>query len=139
MSRSNMSGWLIIAVCCAPFALFSSKDKPVAHTAEPVKAERMVTIAPVETAKPLPPATIAPIEKAKPLPPVTVEKAEKVEKVEKVEKKNAGKKVAKVYFKNCTAARAAGYSDMLRGEPGYASKLDRDHDGIACETSGWNS
>ena len=39
-----------------------------------------------------------------------------------------------VYFKNCTAARAAGYSDMLRGEPGYAPHLDRDNDGIACES-----
>jgi hypothetical protein len=76
---------------------------------------------------------VAPVEAAKSLPPVTIEKVEKVGKVDK-----PGNKVAKVYFKNCTAARAAGYSDMLRGEPGYASKLDRDHDGIACETSGWN-
>jgi hypothetical protein len=114
-----MSGWLIIAVCCAPFALLSSKSEPIAKAAaEPVKVER-----------------VAPVEAAKSLPPVTIEK---VEKVGKVDKKNAGNKVAKVYFKNCTAARAAGYSDMLRGEPGYASKLDRDHDGIACETSGWN-
>ena len=122
MARSNMSGWLIIAVCCAPFALLSSKSEPIAiAAAEPVKVQRVATVAPVEAAKSLPPVTI-----------------EKVGKVGKVDKKNAGNKVAKVYFKNCTAARAAGYSDMLRGEPGYASKLDRDHDGIACETSGWN-
>jgi len=44
-----------------------------------------------------------------------------------------------VFFKNCKEARAAGYSDMAKGEPGYAPKLDRDKDGIACETSGWNS
>jgi Excalibur calcium-binding domain len=39
-----------------------------------------------------------------------------------------------LYFKNCSAARAAGYSNMLRGEAGYAPHLDRDNDDIACET-----
>lgn len=38
-----------------------------------------------------------------------------------------------VYYKNCTAARAAGAAPIRRGEPGYASHLDRDNDGIACE------
>lgn len=35
---------------------------------------------------------------------------------------------------NCTEARAAGYEDIKKGEPGYAPKLDRDKDGIACES-----
>ncbi len=39
-----------------------------------------------------------------------------------------------VKFKSCKEARAAGYSDMKKGEPGYSSKLDRDGDGIACES-----
>ena len=39
-----------------------------------------------------------------------------------------------VYFKSCKEARAAGYSDIKKGEPGYSSKLDRDGDGIACES-----
>ena len=38
-----------------------------------------------------------------------------------------------VYYANCTAARAAGAAPILRGQPGYASKLDGDNDGIACE------
>jgi len=38
-----------------------------------------------------------------------------------------------VYYKNCAAARAAGAAPIRRGEPGYASHLDRDGDGIACE------
>jgi hypothetical protein len=54
----------------------------------------------------------------------------------KADNKTASKNVV---FKNCKEARAAGYSDMAKGEPGYAPKLDRDKDGIACETSGWNS
>jgi hypothetical protein len=37
------------------------------------------------------------------------------------------------YYKNCTAARAAGAAPIYRGEPGYREGLDRDGDGIACE------
>lgn len=36
-------------------------------------------------------------------------------------------------FKSCKEARAAGYSHMRRGQPGYAPHLDRDDDGIACD------
>ena len=39
-----------------------------------------------------------------------------------------------LYFKDCTDARNQGYSNILRGEPGYASKLDRNNDGVACES-----
>jgi hypothetical protein len=38
-----------------------------------------------------------------------------------------------VYYPNCAAARAAGVTPLHRGQPGYRSGLDRDHDGIACE------
>ena len=38
-----------------------------------------------------------------------------------------------VYYKNCTAARAAGAAPIYQGQPGYRSALDRDHDGVACE------
>ncbi len=37
-------------------------------------------------------------------------------------------------FANCSEARAAGAAPLSRGEPGYSSNLDRDNDGIACET-----
>ena len=40
---------------------------------------------------------------------------------------------AEIHFRNCKEARAAGYSHMRRGEPGYAPHLDRDGDGIACD------
>ena len=42
-------------------------------------------------------------------------------------------KKADVHVRNCSEARAAGYSRMRIGEPGYARHLDRDNDGIACE------
>ncbi|MDJ0380219.1 excalibur calcium-binding domain-containing protein [Streptomyces sp. G-G2] len=38
------------------------------------------------------------------------------------------------YYKNCTEARAAGAAPIHRGQPGYRSALDRDNDGIACDT-----
>lgn len=38
-----------------------------------------------------------------------------------------------VYFRNCSAARAAGAAPIYAGEPGYSRKLDRDGDGVACE------
>lgn len=38
-----------------------------------------------------------------------------------------------VYYPNCAAARAAGAAPIHAGDPGYASKLDRDGDGVACE------
>lgn len=37
------------------------------------------------------------------------------------------------YYANCAAARAAGAAPVRRGDPGYASHLDRDNDGIGCE------
>lgn len=40
-----------------------------------------------------------------------------------------------VYFPNCTAARAAGFSNIRRGQAGYRPELDRDDDGIACESN----
>ena len=39
-----------------------------------------------------------------------------------------------LYFANCTAARNAGAAPILQGQPGYRPALDRDKDGVACET-----
>lgn len=38
------------------------------------------------------------------------------------------------YYANCTEARNAGVAPIMRGQPGYRSALDRDNDGIACDT-----
>ena len=37
-----------------------------------------------------------------------------------------------LYFNNCDEARSRGYKNIPQGSPGYRPKLDRDHDGIAC-------
>lgn len=39
-----------------------------------------------------------------------------------------------VYYANCSEARAAGAAPIHRGEPGYASHLDRDNDGVGCDS-----
>jgi hypothetical protein len=38
-----------------------------------------------------------------------------------------------VYYKNCTAVRAANADPIHRGDPGYGRHLDRDGDGVGCE------
>ncbi|MGG1167081.1 excalibur calcium-binding domain-containing protein [Bacillus mycoides] len=42
-------------------------------------------------------------------------------------------KQEKVHFANCTDANNAGYYDITPDSPAYASHLDRDGDGVACE------
>jgi hypothetical protein len=37
-------------------------------------------------------------------------------------------------FANCSQAKAAGYHDIQLGQPGYSIHLDRDRDGVACES-----
>lgn len=39
-----------------------------------------------------------------------------------------------ISFSSCADAYAAGYANIKKGQPGYARKLDRDNDGIACDT-----
>ncbi len=38
-----------------------------------------------------------------------------------------------IHFSSCKEAWANGYADIHEGEHGYSAKLDRDHDGVACE------
>ena len=38
-----------------------------------------------------------------------------------------------IHFSSCKEAWAHGYADLHEGDPGYSAKLDRDHDGVACE------
>ncbi|WP_249222961.1 excalibur calcium-binding domain-containing protein [Noviherbaspirillum sp. L7-7A] len=37
-------------------------------------------------------------------------------------------------FANCAEARAAGAAPVRRGDPGYGPHLDRDNDGVGCES-----
>ncbi|WP_329070098.1 thermonuclease family protein [Amycolatopsis sp. NBC_01480] len=74
-------------------------------------------------APPAPPAVPAPAPVAeKPAPAPTTEK-----------QVPAPDNSSSVYYKNCTAAKAAGAAPLYVGEPGYRKALDRDGDGVACE------
>ncbi len=42
------------------------------------------------------------------------------------------------YYPNCAAAGEAGAEDIPRWAPAYRAALDRDDDGLACESS-WRS
>lgn len=42
--------------------------------------------------------------------------------------------VADPPYKNCSEAHADGRYNIPKGDPAYQSKLDRDGDGIACES-----
>ncbi|WP_338026339.1 excalibur calcium-binding domain-containing protein [Cohnella algarum] len=39
-----------------------------------------------------------------------------------------------VVYETCKAAREAGAAPLYVGDPGYSKKLDRDGDGVACES-----
>jgi Excalibur calcium-binding domain len=40
------------------------------------------------------------------------------------------------FYVSCTDVRDAGAAPLSAGSPGYRPALDRDHDGIACDTEG---
>ncbi len=39
-----------------------------------------------------------------------------------------------VYYKNCDEAHADGRWDIPEGDPAYRPGLDKDHNGVACES-----
>lgn len=45
-----------------------------------------------------------------------------------------GSDAGAVFYENCTAVKAAGAAPIMQGEAGYRPALDRDGDGVACET-----
>jgi hypothetical protein len=44
-----------------------------------------------------------------------------------------------VYYQNCTAVQEAGKAPLHRGQAGYRAGLDRDGDGVACESTAGSS
>lgn len=48
--------------------------------------------------------------------------------------RSAGKVDIGRAFRNCTEARAMGAAPVMRGDPGYGPHLDRDNDGVGCES-----
>jgi hypothetical protein len=106
----------------------SSTAAPAA-LAEPLLPTPTVTTTLV-TPGPTVTATATTTAKPKPAPTVTVTK--KVEVAVPFAETDGGGS-DDVYYANCSEAREAGAAPLRRGDPGYASHLDRDDDGVACE------
>ena len=92
---------------------------------KPAEKEAMINVLTPCTgaaAKPAPdtPAPVVPTDAPAPMPQVDTPPAQ-----------NPAPALA---FQTCADARAAGDRNMHRGAPGYSEHLDRDGDGIACES-----
>lgn len=100
-----------------------SDAKPVTAEPQPTVTVTATTTVAAES-EPVPAETVTATETVKVTKTVTAEPA-------------AGEDSgadADVYYANCSEARAAGAAPIRRGEPGYASHLDRDNDGVGCDS-----
>lgn len=135
--------------------VIGTSAEPVAASAPAptVTVTATVTVTPTPTPAEEPPAEDPPVEPAtsniqqfapvtgantqadQPVAKATQPAATKAPAAAKATQPAAAKSTSgsSVYYKNCTAARAAGAAPIYRGQPGYASHLDRDNEGIACE------
>ncbi|MFC0532493.1 excalibur calcium-binding domain-containing protein [Phytohabitans kaempferiae] len=145
---------LLLCGLCGVVSLATTgdDDEPgggVTATAQPAGVERLVS-APVETpASPSSTPSPSPSLSLSPTPspvPATSSPAPKPPASKKPAVPPPPPKTTKpaappppedepdVYYANCDAARRAGAAPIYRGEPGYRKGLDRDNDGVACET-----
>ncbi|MFE3825617.1 excalibur calcium-binding domain-containing protein [Streptomyces sp. NPDC059092] len=100
-----------------------------------------VTATATETAAPAPAVTETVTASPEPAPTVTETKTVKVTVAPAADNDDTGSGSSgsgsggggSVYYKNCTAARAAGAAPVHAGDPGYGPHLDRDGDGVGCE------
>ncbi|MCT2593179.1 excalibur calcium-binding domain-containing protein [Streptomyces sp. N2-109] len=134
--------WLVTFGCSA--ALVGGTEDTSGDSKADTKAEARPGPTVTETVTP------KPTGKPKPEPTATVTETERATKEVKVEvtttvtappdgsggagadEETSGGD-GPVHYENCDAARAAGAAPVRQGEPGYASHLDRDGDGVGCD------
>ncbi|MFE2937926.1 excalibur calcium-binding domain-containing protein [Streptomyces sp. NPDC059255] len=109
----------------------AQSEKASSVKAAPAAPTETVTATTTETAAPVPAVTETVTAKPKPAPTVTETKTVEVTAEPAVDA--GGGNDESVYYKNCTAARAAGAAPVRAGDPGYGRHLDRDGDGVGCE------
>ncbi|MFN3601961.1 MAG: excalibur calcium-binding domain-containing protein [Dietzia sp.] len=145
--RWPMVGSAAFALIVGSIAVMPAAEISPAPAATPVPATSTVTttaparpaVASTSAASPPSSAPVAttPIEPVVPPQPVPVPEPEPVPPPppapEPVYTPPPAPVQQSTYYANCAAARAAGAAPIMRGEPGYAPKLDRDNDGVACE------
>jgi hypothetical protein len=95
----------------------------------PTNEKAPVTAAPAPAPEPAPVAAPAPAPAPAPAAPAPVAPAP----VAPAPAPAAPAPVA-VYYANCAAAKAAGAAPIYAGQAGYRAGLDRDSDGVACES-----
>ena len=116
-------------VVALPFFAAAACGSTEPDTPRGVVADVTTTVRVTTTA---PPASVAPATAAPTTaPPAT---AAPTTRVAVTSPPATSPAVTPVFYANCAAVRAAGKAPIRRGEPGYSSSLDRDGDGIACET-----
>lgn len=104
---------------------------PAATTAEPTFAP---SPSPSPTPSPVPTVAATAPPKPRAVVPVPRRAGPRVTSAPKVIPPKP-KPPAAAYYANCAAVRAAGKAPLYRGQPGYRTGLDRDHDGIACDVT----
>ena len=109
-----------------PKVTYSSRPIPSATTTSPLPSPTKEIFAHAE------PRKTESTTEAAPLPPP--QKEAEAESKPRAAAPAPVREQSSVYYKNCDAARAAGAAPLRRGDPGYRSELDRDGDGIACES-----
>ncbi|WP_396134136.1 DUF1524 domain-containing protein [Arthrobacter sp. BE255] len=102
---------------CAGQLAPTNEQAPVAPAPAPAPEP-----APVVAAAPAAPAPVAAAPAPAPVAPAPVIPAP------------APAAPAAAYYANCTAAKAAGAAPIFAGQAGYRPALDRDSDGVACES-----
>lgn len=143
-----IAGVLGAALWSSEYSSQVSDNRPVSSSAAPVPVpvtdSEMAGLKakPAERLSPTPSATLAPsaqetliqetVVESVPTDPVVPQAPP--EPVESVPPVVAATQAPQVYYANCDEARAAGVAPIYIGEPGYRAGLDRDKDGIACET-----
>lgn len=65
---------------------------------------------------------------------VTTEEAPAAEEAPPAEEAPAPATTTRVHYSSCAEAKEAGAAPLYKGDPGYSSTLDRDGDGVACES-----
>ncbi|MEV0091261.1 excalibur calcium-binding domain-containing protein [Streptomyces sp. NPDC050738] len=143
--RSKKKGYLLAAggaavVFLAGVGVGTSGDAQDASDAAPkatatVTAQPSVTPTVTETASPkaTPTVTKTVTAAAEPTKSTKTAKSAKTGGTSDSTAEDTSGATAK-WYKNCDAVRAANAAPIHRGDPGYDSHLDRDGDGVGCES-----
>lgn len=110
----------ILADCSGQLAPTNEKAPVVAPPASVAPQPAPAPVAPVPVAPAPAPAVVVPAPA--PVAPALVVPAP------------APAAPAAAYYANCSAAKAAGAAPIYAGQAGYRAALDRDSDGVACES-----